>query len=97
MIAPQAWHNRIVTQFMQSARGDLILDRIGHLHYREMNNFETGKELPWAQHGLGEMLAEISRDGWMLLPNGAQFILENCPPDNESDLRRLRKLALIYT
>lgn len=89
----QAWHSRIVTELMYSANGDLILDQRGNLCTRVQHDPQTWADLPFAQHGIGDVLAVLSRDGWTLTQAGAQFILENCPAENAHDRRVLEAVA----
>lgn len=90
----QAWNTRIVVQLMNSAKGDLMLDIYGNLTSRQTYDPETFKDLPFEQHRVGSYtMALIGRDGWVLTPDGAQFIIENCPPENTNDLRILRRIA----
>lgn len=93
--ADQARHTRIVTELMMSACGDLILDKRGNLCYRRMHDADTWADLSWEQHGIGDKLADITRAGWALTADGAQFILENCPPEpgRRGDRRFLEALA----
>jgi hypothetical protein len=88
----QAWQTAMVTDLMYSANGDLILDAHGNLCSRNVWGPDD-KELPWAQHRIGNRLATLSRLGWMLTRYGADFILENCPPDKTSDIRKLEAIA----
>jgi hypothetical protein len=94
--AMQAWNTRIVTSLLNSAKGDLILDGNGDLCYRRTYD-DDGRDLPWAQHTIGERLANIGWDGWMITPAGAQFILENCSPGNKHDMRKLAAIASCRT
>ncbi len=97
----QAWHTRMVTSLMHSACGDLILSRHGNLCSRDsLDDTDVGFcDLPWAQHKVGMTLAWIAIGGWVLTADGAQWILENCPPKRsaQTDLRRLREVALVYS
>ena len=91
----QTWHTRIVTELLYCACGDLALDARGHLTTKTTYDYEAGKELPAGQFRHGDKLALISREGWTLTPNGAQFILENCPPEGNRnyDMYWLRAVA----
>ena len=91
---PQSFHNSTVTLLMWQANGDLILDRRGNLCTRNVWDDDElpGKELPWQQHRPGMRLATLSGDGWTVTRDGAQFILENCPPDRAADCRKLNQI-----
>jgi hypothetical protein len=73
----QPRHNRIALDLLNSSAGDLILDGMGDLCRRETWDEDYRNELPWAQHRVGERLAEINRFGWRLTPDGAEYILSN--------------------
>lgn len=92
----QTWHNRIVTRLMYSGNGDFILDAHGNLCTRIEYDLDTFKSLPWAEHKIGDRLAILSREGWTLTVIGAQFILENCPPDKLYDERQLERVAMVH-
>lgn len=83
------WHNRMAVYLQNAAKGDLMLDHYGNLTTRNIWDDVTHKELPFNQHRAGNTLALIGSDGWLLTNEGAQFILENCPPENNSDIRKL--------
>lgn len=88
----QAWHTATVVGLMNSAKGDLMLDRFGNLTDRNIWGTDY-QELPFDQHTPNNTMAMIGRDGWLLTKHGAQFILENCPPDRKADVRRLSIVA----
>jgi hypothetical protein len=85
-------HNDMVAYLMNAARGDLILDRQGNLCTRNIWNLVDYSELPFDQHTSCDLLARISAEGWILTPDGAQFILENCPPESQRKINYLTKL-----
>lgn len=94
MTAPtQAWHTAMTIALMCQARGDLMLDENGDLHYRNIWDENYTKELPWAQHRLDEKLATVSDNGWTVTRNGARFILDRCAPVNARDIRKLKYVA----
>jgi hypothetical protein len=78
---------------MASAMGDLILTRRGDLATRVFYDLTTLKDLPFDQHTPGTVLAIIGLTGWTLTPEGAQFILEKCPPNNPLKVRNLVAIA----
>ena len=88
----QAWHNRVVTKLMVSARGDLMLTSPGGDLATRRYWDENNKELPQEVCRPMEILARIKPDGWTLTPAGCQYILENCPPQ---DVREVNKLAKV--
>jgi hypothetical protein len=90
----QAWHTAQVVALMNGARGDLMLDHNGDLFTRDTWCAETYKELPYAQHTPRECVARVSRDGWTLTADGAEFILQNLPPERKVDAVKLRAVAL---
>lgn len=89
VVSDQPRHTRIVTELLMSSCGDLMLDRRGDLCRREIWS-EEFKELPWDQHKPGCKLAIITRFGWTLTGDGAQYILENCSPGSASDVKFLQ-------
>ena len=83
----QDWHNRMVAMLFNSAKGDLILSSGGDLCDR--NIWSDAAELSWEQHTVGSVLATIGGTGWTLTPNGADYVLENCPPGSTQDRNKL--------
>ena len=88
----QSWQTKIVTELLMSACGDLTLNRRGDLARKETCD-EEWNDLPAGQYRYGDVLAQITREGWKLTADGAQFILENCCPHQGYDLRCLRHVA----
>jgi len=80
----QAKHSRLVTSLMHSACGDLCLNARGDLARKESFDADWN-ELPAGQYRPGAVLAHISRNGWELSADGAQFILENCSFDRRDE------------
>lgn len=90
----QAMHTRLTVALMSAAMGDLMLiPGNGSLAYRETYDESTGRDYPREISKPGQVLARISAAGWTLTAQGAQFILENCPPINARDLAALRAIA----
>jgi len=81
----QAWHTATVTALLNSSCGDLILDKHGDLCTRVRHDWASDdcRDLPWDQHKPGTKLAIITRYGWTLTANGANYILENCSYDKK--------------
>lgn len=75
--AVQARHTRIVTEFMCSARGDLILNGHGDLCERQRWSDDYRVELAWRDHTCGNVIALMTRFGWTLTSHGAEFILDS--------------------
>jgi hypothetical protein len=74
----------MVTSLMVSAMGDLMLvPNSGSLAYRETYNEATLTDLPIEIARPREILATISGKGWRLTARGADFILDNCPPNTQ--------------
>jgi hypothetical protein len=93
--ASERWHTYIVTELLMSACGDLALNGAGHLTTKRTYDLVSLKELPAGQFQHGETLARIGRCGWTLTAAGAEFILDNCPPeaDRRHDISRLERIA----
>lgn len=97
VVGTPAWHTKIVVKLMCGAMGDLMLDRYGNLATRETHDHDTRLPLPFNQHNVGETLALIGQEGWMLTAYGAQWILENLPPDSRADLAKLNTISKSLT
>lgn len=87
------FNDKMTAYLFNAAKGDLILNRFGNLCARSCYHPDTLRDLPFNEHTPGVVLATIDPQGWQLTEDGAEWILENCPPSSVRDVNRLKTMT----